>query len=511
MTGITCILKNQFGITPIKKKSQYHTNLSEVIYDLNLLKKPDLSLIDGIIAMEGSGPVDGIPKPIGLLIAGNDPVATDHACARIMGIPMRMIPSLKLALKKGLGSKKYKVVGVDLEKVKDKFASPFGYKTTVAKIYTILSKIVGIMPRAASGQRKVVTSPIKIGVVGLGAVSEQLHLPVLASIDFVEIAAACEADPLRRDRRKERWNIPNIYKDYEEMYNESDLDAVFICLPNSMHFDAVKSALKHGLHVFCEKPLGMSAEKAFELVKIAKEKNLLLGVGYIRMLAEGYKNVADMVLSGKLGQIYQVHGVLANAGPYVSWIPRSDWFLRKGEGGVLYDTCSHLFSILVYALSDRIAEVSGAFSNTYKMPDTYDQVSGFFKTEKGIIGTYNAGWRAATESESVEIIGSAGTALVNPYGIEERFCSSGPIEKIVYNMKSSWKVLTDQLNKMAANEQIDEYCYKEDFEFLKAVQGEGRPAFNGEAAVHVLAVLEAINRSFDTGGVIEVQKFNQSG
>src|SRR5574341_956580 len=85
MTGITCILKNQYGANPIKYKSQYHPRLDDVICDLNTVKQPDLCLIDGVIAMEGAGPISGIPNPLGLLIAGNDAVAVDHACARIMG------------------------------------------------------------------------------------------------------------------------------------------------------------------------------------------------------------------------------------------------------------------------------------------------------------------------------------------------------------------------------------------------------------------------------------------
>jgi uncharacterized protein (DUF362 family) len=85
MTGITCNLKNLYGANPIKNKVQYHPYLDEVICDMNKVKLPDLCLVDGIIAMEGAGPVSGAPNPLGLLIIGNGAVATDHACARIIG------------------------------------------------------------------------------------------------------------------------------------------------------------------------------------------------------------------------------------------------------------------------------------------------------------------------------------------------------------------------------------------------------------------------------------------
>jgi predicted dehydrogenase len=64
-----------------------------------------------------------------------------------------------------------------------------------------------------------------------------------------------------------KWNIPEVFEDYNKMYDDADLDAVFICLPNFLHYNAAKSALEHDMHVFCEKPMGLSADEAYELVK----------------------------------------------------------------------------------------------------------------------------------------------------------------------------------------------------------------------------------------------------
>ena len=95
--------------------------LDKVIYDLTKVRVPDLCLIDGVIAHEGAGPVDGLPKPLGLFIGGTDPVATDHACARIMGVNPRQVPHLRLAMKNGLGSTNYTVLGHSVEEVRTPF------------------------------------------------------------------------------------------------------------------------------------------------------------------------------------------------------------------------------------------------------------------------------------------------------------------------------------------------------------------------------------------------------
>jgi len=143
MTGITCVLKNQFGANPIKYKARYHLHLDKVIFDMNKVRLPDLCIVDGLIAMEGAGPVGGSPKPVGLLIVGNDAVATDHACARIMGFNPNRISHLRLAMKHKLGSTNYEVFGQRIEDVRTDFEVVPSWKKIVAAIYQskIVSKI----------------------------------------------------------------------------------------------------------------------------------------------------------------------------------------------------------------------------------------------------------------------------------------------------------------------------------------------------------------------------------
>jgi uncharacterized protein (DUF362 family) len=135
MTGITCNLKNLYGANPIKYKVQYHPYLDEVICDLNKVRLPDLCLVDGIIAMEGAGPVSGIPNPLGLLIIGNDAIATDHACARVMRFNPNKISHLRLAVKQKLGITDYEVFGERIEDVRTKFEFVPLWKRLAVAIY----------------------------------------------------------------------------------------------------------------------------------------------------------------------------------------------------------------------------------------------------------------------------------------------------------------------------------------------------------------------------------------
>ncbi|MDY6895094.1 MAG: Gfo/Idh/MocA family oxidoreductase, partial [Thermotogota bacterium] len=235
---------------------------------------------------------------------------------------------------------------------------------------------------------------INVGIVGLGTIAKKMHIPVLSSFEDVEIKTASEVDVKRGKEFAKKWNISEVYEDYNKMYDSSDLDAVFVCLPNFLHHEAVNGALDHDLHVFCEKPMGLDANHAFELVKKAKKKKLVLAVGYNRRLIKNYEETAQVVKSLRLGKILQAHGILVNPGPYGGWIPSSDWFF-KDRYGVLFDSGPHLIDLMMHVLSEKITEVSAIGKSTMHGLDVFDNIAGFYNTERGVTGTFNIGWKIA--------------------------------------------------------------------------------------------------------------------
>jgi uncharacterized protein (DUF362 family) len=100
--GVTLSLKNMFGIVPGNcygwpKNVLHWAGISKSILDINSTVRPDFAIVDGIVGMEGNGPIQGTPKASGVLVAGNDPVAVDATCARIMGLVPEKIDYLKRA------------------------------------------------------------------------------------------------------------------------------------------------------------------------------------------------------------------------------------------------------------------------------------------------------------------------------------------------------------------------------------------------------------------------------
>lgn len=120
--AFTGVLKNQYGCNPYRRKAIYHKRLEDSIVDLNLIFRPNVIVVDGIVAMEGyKGPTEGIPIRMNTLIFGQDPVAVDHLICRLMGIAPNSVQYLIKAERRGIGRTHYETKGANLNEVKKKF------------------------------------------------------------------------------------------------------------------------------------------------------------------------------------------------------------------------------------------------------------------------------------------------------------------------------------------------------------------------------------------------------
>jgi uncharacterized protein (DUF362 family) len=100
--GVTLSLKNMFGIVPGSvygwpKNILHWAGIDRAILDINAAVRPDFAIVDGIVGMEGNGPIQGEPRACGILILGDDPVAVDSTCARVMCLLPEKIDYLRRA------------------------------------------------------------------------------------------------------------------------------------------------------------------------------------------------------------------------------------------------------------------------------------------------------------------------------------------------------------------------------------------------------------------------------
>ena len=174
LTLFTGGVKNLYGLIPSGLRIRYHgqhprlEEFCRLLVDIYALVRPALTVMDGIVAMEGAGPAGGRPREVGAVIAGADAVAVDAVACRLVGIPPLSVPTTRLAQDRGLGTAEgTEVVGEDLGALSSKdFELPPAAP----------ARLVNLLPRPVSGwaTRQLAPRPLVLPkrCVGCGACVE---------------------------------------------------------------------------------------------------------------------------------------------------------------------------------------------------------------------------------------------------------------------------------------------------------------------------------------------------
>jgi len=176
---------------------------------------------------------------------------------------------------------------------------------------------------------------IRYAVAGLGWFAQAAVLPAFARARRNSaLVALVSGDAEKRDALARRYRVKTTasYEEYEECLRRSGADAVYIALPNSMHFEYTVRALRAGKHVLCEKPLAVTEEECDEMIRTAEETGRKLMTAYRLHFEPANLEAVEIVQSGRLGDVRFFHGVLSND------VREGDIRLQHAlGGGTLYD------------------------------------------------------------------------------------------------------------------------------------------------------------------------------
>jgi uncharacterized protein (DUF362 family) len=134
---VTLSIKNLFGILQRRKKNSLHRYLNEILPYLAFTIKHDLIVMDGLVAMEGNGPIIGTPRDMGIIVTGRNPVSVDSVGSRLMCFDPKSIPHIARTFEMGLGDLDPMIVGDDWEKFICEFEKPYSLKASLKSISSI--------------------------------------------------------------------------------------------------------------------------------------------------------------------------------------------------------------------------------------------------------------------------------------------------------------------------------------------------------------------------------------
>ena len=201
------------------------------------------------------------------------------------------------------------------------------------------------------------TQPVRIGIIGAGAVSDYHHVPAIRLDPRAELRAACDADRALLERRQSEWGVAKVSADYQSICTDPEIDAVIIATPNFMHRPIALEAVQHGKHVLCEKPLGLDAQQVRDMYRTAHERGVVHMTAFTYRFAPSMKYLKHLLDSGALGQPRHFRSQR-----FLDW-PESSWGWRqsreKAGAGDLFDMTIHRIDFAIDLLGP-IQRVTGA-------------------------------------------------------------------------------------------------------------------------------------------------------
>ena len=185
------------------------------------------------------------------------------------------------------------------------------------------------------------TGPLRIGLVGVGKIARDQHVPAIAGTGGAVLAAAAS-------RHGRLDGIPN-YPDLEAMLaGEPDLDAVSLCQPPQVRYAAAKTAIEAGKHVFLEKPPGVTVTEVEALTQLARDRGVTLFASWHSRYASAVAQARAWIEANALRRIS-----IQWKEDVRHWHPNQDWIWQAGGFGV-FDPGINALSILTEIVAEPI-------------------------------------------------------------------------------------------------------------------------------------------------------------
>ena len=271
---------------------------------------------------------------------------------------------------------------------------------------------------------------VRIAMIGCGDRGKGV-LSVLKSMpEKYTIVAYCDLLDFRLDETKKF--IPATasgVKDYKQLLDRKDIDAVFIATPLSEHFKIAKDAMLAGKHVYVEKTMTYNIAQALELRSLVlKYPKQVYQVGYQYRYSPLYFKVKDMIRSGYLGKVSQVDCRWDRNGNWRRKVNdpalerQINWRMYKEySGGLAAELLSHQIDFINWAFETQPSEITGTGGiDVFKDGrETYDNIQTIFRYDKaGMIGNFGATCGNAHDGYLFKIKGTKGSvSLLTNTGI----------------------------------------------------------------------------------------------
>ena len=308
-----------------------------------------------------------------------------------------------------------------------------------------------------------------------------------------KLARDCKVTALsRRDMAKaqaasEECKIPHVFSSTAELCRSSEVDAVLVTTPNSLHLSDVLTALAAGKPVLCEKPMGMNAGECKQMVEAARAAKVPLGVAQVFRFEDSTARLKERIATGQIGRPIFARSEFSYPGKNHARTWLND--AKIAGSGPIGDVGVHCIDALRYILQDEVVRVSARGMWDVDSKDVEAAANLSLEFMRGTLGTVLVSTRAEYRTP-MEFVGESGVLRADDGLTVDR-----PIQ---VNLKRNGVVVESEAisNQYAYARQVDM--------FAAAVRGEAAFPVPGEEGWQNQEILDAALRSLKSGRMEEV-------
>ena len=266
---------------------------------------------------------------------------------------------------------------------------------------------------------------LNLAIIGQGRSGKDIHGAYYISDKniYYNVKYVVDADEHRRQVSLERYPGCEVFADYRELFDKKDIDVVVNASYSHMHYPITKDLLEHGFNVLCEKPFARNAYECDTVMKIAKEKGLVLAAFQQTFHAPFYSDIVRIIKEKVIGDVVQI------SVRYNGFSRRWDWqTLQSKMAGGTFNTGPHPIG-LALGFMDFDENIRVAFSSLKSTPlssgDSDDYCKAIFVAPGKPVVDLEISSLDAYSSYNVKLQGTRGTFKATPSAYEYKYIVDG--------------------------------------------------------------------------------------
>jgi len=260
---------------------------------------------------------------------------------------------------------------------------------------------------------------VRVGIIGFGRMG-LTHYSIINTHPAVEMTAIADTSSMMLNMIKKYLPNVKMFEDYKDLLKSGLVDAVIICTPSILHYEACKLAGENGIAVFCEKPFTTSPEQSLELANMFEQKGLVNQVGYVYRFDVVFNKVKEYLDQNLIGKVSHVNAQFLSA-TIQSTKPAKGWrSKRENGGGATYEMGSHVFDLINFFIGKQ-QKVYGSLLNQVYSESVEDICSADVQYADGITCSFHVNWSDYTYRKpmlKLDFHGTKGKIQADLYGLK---------------------------------------------------------------------------------------------